>query len=271
MPIHEITGAPDALATEHDQRWSAVVARDAAADGTFYYSVRTTRVYCFPSCAARLARPENVHFHATREDAELAGFRPCKRCKPDRGTSERQRATDEIQSRSSAARTRTVLQVAIGESSLGLVLVARSAAGITAVLLGDDRDALRRDLRERFPLARLVDGGAPMSELVAWVTDFVESSARDLDVPLDMRGTEFQRSVWTALREIPAGSTASYTEIAKRIGRPNSVRAVAQACAANALAVLVPCHRVVRSDGALSGYRWGVERKRALLEREAVV
>jgi AraC family transcriptional regulator of adaptative response/methylated-DNA-[protein]-cysteine methyltransferase len=161
------------------------------------------------------------------------------------------------------------IEVAIGESSLGLVLVARSATGLAAILLGDDRDALRRDVEERFPLATLIDGDATMAKLVTKVAAFIESPARDLEEPLDLRGTEFQRSVWRALREIPAGSTASYTEIANRIGLPKSVRAVAQACAANALAVVVPCHRVVRSDGALSGYRWGVERKRALLAREA--
>ncbi|MDB4877046.1 MAG: O-6-methylguanine methyltransferase [Gemmatimonadetes bacterium] len=161
------------------------------------------------------------------------------------------------------------IEVAIGESSLGLVLVARSPTGLAAILLGDDRDALRRDVEERFPLATLIDGDATMAKLVTKVAAFIESPARGLEEPLDLRGTAFQRSVWRALREIPAGSTASYTEIANRIGLPKSVRAVAQACAANALAVVVPCHRVVRSDGALSGYRWGVERKRTLLAREA--
>lgn len=164
------------------------------------------------------------------------------------------------------------MKVAIGDSALGLVLVARSAAGISAVLLGDDRDALRHDLQRRFPGATLVEGDAALTALAARVIQMVESPARDVDgleLPLDPRGTAFQRTVWQALREIPAGSTATYTEIASRIGMPRSVRAVAQACAANALAVVVPCHRVVRSDGGLSGYRWGVQRKRALLDREA--
>jgi AraC family transcriptional regulator of adaptative response/methylated-DNA-[protein]-cysteine methyltransferase len=162
------------------------------------------------------------------------------------------------------------IQLSLGQSSLGLVLVAQSASGICAVLLGDDRDALRRDLQERFPDATLIEGDEKLSALAARMIDPVESPARGLDLPLDLRGTEFQRSVWQALRKIPAGSTATYTEIAGRIGRPTAARAVAQACAANALAVVIPCHRVLRSDGRLPGYRWGIERKRSLLEREAV-
>jgi AraC family transcriptional regulator, regulatory protein of adaptative response / methylated-DNA-[protein]-cysteine methyltransferase len=137
--------------------------------------------------------------------------------------------------------------------------------------MGDDRDALREDLRRRFPGVTLVDGqgGSALGAAVAGVIRFIESPDRHLAMPLDLRGTDFQRAVWRALREIPAGSTASYTDIANRIGRPTSVRAVAQACAANPLAVVVPCHRVVRSDGELAGYRWGLERKRALLDLEA--
>jgi AraC family transcriptional regulator of adaptative response/methylated-DNA-[protein]-cysteine methyltransferase len=161
------------------------------------------------------------------------------------------------------------LRVTIADTSLGLVVVVKSASGLAAVLFGEDRDALRRDLRERFPFATLIDDDATTNELAASVVAYIESPANKLEVPLDLRGTDFQRAVWQALREIPAGSTASYTDIATRIGQPKSVRAVAQACAANALAVVVPCHRVVRSDGAVSGYRWGVERKRALLERES--
>jgi AraC family transcriptional regulator of adaptative response/methylated-DNA-[protein]-cysteine methyltransferase len=161
------------------------------------------------------------------------------------------------------------LRVIIKESSLGLVLVARSGAGLRAVLIGDDRHELLRDLRRRFPSAALIDVEAEHDDLADRVVAFVESPTRDLDVRLDLRGTAFQRTVWHALREIPPGSTATYTEVAHRIGMPTSARAVAQACAANALAVIIPCHRVVRSDGALSGYRWGVQRKRILLEKEA--
>jgi AraC family transcriptional regulator of adaptative response/methylated-DNA-[protein]-cysteine methyltransferase len=170
-----------------------------------------------------------------------------------------------------SAGTRTTvdeLRVIISESSLGLVLVARSDAGLRAVLIGDDRDELRRDLRRRFPSATLIDD-TERDELADGVLRIVESPTRDLDIPLDLRGTAFQRTVWHALREIPPGATATYTEVAHRIGMPTSARAVAQACAANALAIIVPCHRVVRSDGGLSGYRWGVERKRILLDREA--
>jgi AraC family transcriptional regulator, regulatory protein of adaptative response / methylated-DNA-[protein]-cysteine methyltransferase len=347
-----------AAVTENDSRWASIVARDPNADGKFYYSVRTTGVYCRSTCAARLPRPENVRFHATREDAEKAGFRPCKRCKPDRAPllelhaakieavcrlieaseeppnlgqlaehaglstfhfhrifkavtgltpkayaaahrAKRLRSklnkaatvTEAIYdagynsngrfyevsnemlgmtpSKYRAGGPRTEIRFAVGECSLGSILVAKSDIGICAILLGDDPDALIRDLQDRFPRAGLVGGDAGFEDLVSKVVGFVEAPQLGLDLPLDVRGTAFQQRVWQALRAIPAGSTASYTGIARRIGAPASVRAVAQACGANTLAVAIPCHRVVRNDGALSGYRWGVERKRTLLEREA--
>ena len=247
---------PDTPSTETDPRWKSVIARDSAADGTFYYSVKSSGVYCFPSCAARLAKPENVRFHQTREQAELAGFRPCKRCKPDQRLSKRHWVPDEI-------------RFDIGTFSLGVVLVAQSSRGVCAVLLGDDGAELRDDLGRRFPGATLIPDSAGLESLTGKVIEFVESPSRGLDVPLDMHGSEFQLRVWHALQQIPAGSTASYTDIANAIGMPKSARAVAQACAANALAVVVPCHRVVTRDGKLSGYRWGVQRKRSLLEKEA--
>ncbi len=160
------------------------------------------------------------------------------------------------------------IHFAIGQCSLGAVLVARSDKGVCAITLGDDPNALLRDLQDRFPQANLLGGDAGFETLVAQVIGFVEAPGIGLDLPLDLRGTVFQQRVWQALRDIPAGTTASYTEIARRIGAPKSVRAVAQACGANAIAVAIPCHRVVRTDGGLSGYRWGVERKRALLETE---
>lgn len=347
-----------AAVTVSDPRWAAVVARDPAADGKFFYSVRTTGVYCRPSCAARPARPENVRFHATCADAEQAGFRPCKRCKPDQAPLVAQHAAtvagicrliedaetvpglEELASRAglsayhfhrvfkaatgltpkayaAAHRARRVrneldrsstvteaifdagydstgrfyeksreilgmtpsnyrkgganteIRFAVGECSLGSILVATSERGVCAILLGDDPDALARELQDRFPRAGLIGGDKEFEQLVARVVGFVETPRVGLDLPLDVRGTAFQQRVWQALRKIPAGSTASYADIAKRIGSPKSVRAVAQACAANTLAVAIPCHRVVRNDGALSGHRWGVERKRALLEREA--
>lgn len=161
------------------------------------------------------------------------------------------------------------IRFAIGESSLGPILVARSDLGVCAILMGDEPEQLVNDLQSRFPQVNLIEGDEEFEQLLTKVVGFVESPAAGLDLPLDVRGTAFQRRVWQALREIPAGSTASYTDIASRIGSPRSVRAVAQACSANSLAVIVPCHRVLRNDGALSGYRWGIERKRALLDREA--
>jgi len=158
---------------------------------------------------------------------------------------------------------------AVGQCRLGAILVARSQKGICAISLGDDADALVRVLQDRFPAAELAGGDTEFERLVAVVVGFVESPGIGLDLPLDIRGTAFQQRVWHALRAIPAGQTASYAGIAAAIGAPKSARAVAAACAANNLAVAIPCHRVVRQDGALSGYRWGVERKRALLAREA--
>jgi AraC family transcriptional regulator, regulatory protein of adaptative response / methylated-DNA-[protein]-cysteine methyltransferase len=336
-----------AAGTINDQRWRAVVARDASADETFVYSVRTTGVYCRPSCSARPARPENVQFHATSRDAAAAGFRPCKRCTPDHPSLLERRAaavtracrrieaSDQAPSpfhfhrvfravtgltprgyaiahrdsrvRRQLERSDTVTQAiyesgynsngrfyaksdavlgmtptvyraggataeirfAIGECSLGAILVARSDRGVCAIMLGDDPDALARDLQQRFPQAELIGGDAEFEELVAKVVGLVEVPGLGLDLPLDVQGTAFQQRVWEALREIPAGRTATYGEIAARIGAPKAVRAVAGACAANPLAVAIPCHRVVRTDGSLSGYRWGVERKRALLGRES--
>src|SRR5882762_3357568 len=192
-----------------------------------------------------IATRENVEVHATAEEAERAGFRPCKRCRPD------------------------ALRAAIVQSSLGYVLVARSAKGVCAILLGDSPALLERDLRQRFAPVRLLGSDADTESLAAHVARVIENPRLGLDLPLDVRGTAFQQRVWRALRAIRAGSTVSYAEVARRIGAPRSVRAVAQACAANPLAVLIPCHRVVRHDGALSGYRWGIERKRALLTLES--
>jgi AraC family transcriptional regulator of adaptative response/methylated-DNA-[protein]-cysteine methyltransferase len=347
-----------ANATEADARWKSILMRDPRADGKFYYSVKTTGVYCRPSCAARRAKPENVQFHATCAEAERAGFRPCRRCRPGQESlasqhaagiaevcrfieeSEEETGLAQLASRAGlstyyfhrvfkaitgltpkayaaahrAQRVRrqlgasstvteaiydagynsngrfyetsnevlgmtpstyraggasTEIRFAVGECSLGSILVAQSERGVCAILLGDDADELARDLQNRFPRAELVGGDTEFEQLVAQVVGFVEAPALGLELPLDVRGTAFQQRVWQALRMIPAGSTASYADIAQRIGSPKSVRAVAQACGANALAVAIPCHRVVRHDGALSGYRWGVERKRALLDKEA--
>jgi AraC family transcriptional regulator of adaptative response/methylated-DNA-[protein]-cysteine methyltransferase len=342
------------------ERWDAVVRRDGRADGVFFFSVRTTGVYCRPSCAARLARRENVRFHATIAEAEAAGFRPCKRCRPNgHGVADAHaeavaracrliesaddmpsldslaeaaglsrfhfhrvfKATTGLTPKAYAAAHRArrvrdeltrsdtvtdaiygagfsssgrfyatatdvlgmtptdfrtggdgaVIRFAVGECSLGSILVAATERGVCSILLGDDPDTLARELQDRFPKARLIGGDRGFEQLVAKVVGFVEAPALGLDLPLDVRGTAFQQRVWQALREIPAGRTSTYTKIAERIGAPKAVRAVARACASNALAVAIPCHRVVRHDGALSGYRWGVERKRRLLQREAAV
>jgi AraC family transcriptional regulator of adaptative response/methylated-DNA-[protein]-cysteine methyltransferase len=338
-------------------RWARVVARDRTADGEFFYSVATTGVYCRPSCPSRLANPKNVRFHASPAEAEAAGFRACRRCRPDRPSADAQHAetiaraclmieqaveppplaelaqaaglsahyfhrmfkavtgvapkayaaahraarvrnelgrsptvTEAIYRAGYNASSRfyeragqllgmtpsdfraggadAVIRFAIGQSSLGAVLVAMSEKGVCAILIGDDPEELVRDLQRRFAKAQLIGGDAGFESVIAQVIGLVETPQIGLGLPLDIRGTAFQQRVWQALQEIPVGTTATYTEIAAKIGAPRAVRAVAGACAANGLAVAVPCHRVVRSDGSLSGYRWGIERKRALIDRE---
>jgi AraC family transcriptional regulator of adaptative response/methylated-DNA-[protein]-cysteine methyltransferase len=340
-----------------DPRWQNLTARDASADGAFVYAVETTGVYCRPACPSRLAKPENIRFFATPAEAEAAGFRACKRCKPDG----RSRAADHAEivaaacrmieaaespptlaelaahahlgvhhlhrlfkahtgvtprvyaaarraervrrelgsgrtvtgaiydagynssgrfyaeadavlgmtpSRYRAGGAGTEIRFAIGQSSLGPVLVAESRLGICTIALGDDPEILVQELQERFPAATLVGDDADFHARVARVVGLVEAPRCACELPLDIQGTAFQRRVWEALRQIPSGETLTYTELAARIGAPKSVRAVARACASNALAVAIPCHRIVRRDGDLAGYRWGIARKRALLDRE---
>ena len=262
----------------NDPRWQHVMSRDAAADGRFYYGVRTTGVYCRPSCAARTAKPENVVFYTTQEATRHAGLRPCKRCKPERmehADLVRRLAETSCSGSDGITGVRRddsvdrAIRFVVGECFLGAMLVAESAAGLCAILIGNDARALTKNLQHRFPQANLIGGHAAHERRLARVARFLETPTMDLAIPLDVRGSVFQRRVWLALRQIPVGDTVSYAGLAERIGSPKAVRAVAQACAANPLAVAIPCHRVVRSDGALSGYAWGVERKRALLAREA--
>jgi AraC family transcriptional regulator of adaptative response/methylated-DNA-[protein]-cysteine methyltransferase len=168
-----------------------------------------------------------------------------------------------------AGGTAEVVRFAVGQCSLGAILVASSEKGVASILIGDNPEALVRDLQDRFRNARLIGGDSDYELLVARVVGLIEAPRLGLDLPLDVRGTAFQQRVWQALRDIPAGHTVTYMDIARKIGSPKSVRAVAGACAANNIAVAIPCHRVVRNDGSLSGYRWGVERKRVLIDREA--
>jgi AraC family transcriptional regulator, regulatory protein of adaptative response / methylated-DNA-[protein]-cysteine methyltransferase len=355
----EMRQADTARAPARDEeRWQAVKRRDLAFDGTFLFAVRTTGVYCRPSCASRPAKRENVSFFSTAAEAEKAGYRACKRCRPDQlGAPDPQmqavkRACERIETaeeapklaelaasaglspyhfhrvfkaltgvtpKAYAAETRArraadklrtaetvteaiydagfnsssrfyentaarlgmtpgavrrggagaVIRFAVGEASLGAVLVAATDKGVCAITLGDDPEALVRDLQDRFPRAEFKGGDAEFERTIAEVVGLVEAPAQRLDLPLDIRGTAFQQKVWAALQTIPPGKTATYKEIARAIGQPTAVRAVAQACGANPLAIAIPCHRVVRSDGDLSGYRWGVERKRELIAREA--
>jgi AraC family transcriptional regulator, regulatory protein of adaptative response / methylated-DNA-[protein]-cysteine methyltransferase len=167
--------------------------------------------------------------------------------------------------------TGTNIFFAIRECSLGSLLIGQGTRGVCSILIGEDPTLLARDLQDQFPEANLIGSESGYKQLVAKVVSLIENPGAGLDLPLDIRGTAFQQRVWHALQKIPSGSTASYTDIANQIGTPGAVRAVARACGANALAVVIPCHRVIRNDGSLSGYRWGVERKRALLEREAHV
>jgi AraC family transcriptional regulator of adaptative response/methylated-DNA-[protein]-cysteine methyltransferase len=349
--------APQAYGDD-EGRWQAVIERDEGADGSFFYSVKTTGVVCRPSCRSRPPKRANVAFHATLAAALAAGFRPCKRCRPEAPDVARRRAgvvaracrliadaetapsldalsaavgvspfhfhrmfkavmgitpkayidaertrklRGELDSGASvtsaiygagyssssrfyekadarlgmSARTYQAggagaeIRFAVGQCSLGAILIAATPRGICAIELGDDPQTLVHTLEDRFPKARVIGADRDFEQLVARVVGAVEAPAGTLDLPLDVRGTAFQERVWQALRAIPAGTTATYAEIAARIGQPSAVRAVAQACAANPAAIAIPCHRVVRTDGGLGGYRWGVERKDALLKREA--
>jgi AraC family transcriptional regulator, regulatory protein of adaptative response / methylated-DNA-[protein]-cysteine methyltransferase len=340
-----------------ERRWAAVVERDAAADGAFLYAVRSTGVVCRPGCASRTPKREHVAFFDTFEEAQRAGFRPCRRCTPDERSPQERFAAQAVRAcrrleveepeptldalaseaglsrahfqrsfkravgltpkqyartkraerfRAGLPRADTVTEAIYGAGfgsssrayeaaaaelgmtpsayragapgqvirygvaacSLGWLVVAASDRGICAIEFGDDPETLPARVRGRFPGAQLEEGGPAFARVLEGVVGLVEAPATGLGLPLDIRGTAFQQRVWDALRQVPPGRTVGYAELAARIGRPEAARAVAGACAANGLAVAIPCHRVVRADGQLSGYRWGVERKRALLERE---
>lgn len=167
--------------------------------------------------------------------------------------------------------SKNIIRYSVKKCSLGNVLIAATERGICTILLGETADFLIQDLRQRFPKDELEKADVALANWVSYTTEFIEKPRQEFNLPLDIRGTAFQQRVWHTLKEIPVGKTVSYTEIARQIGSPKAVRAIAQACASNSLAVVIPCHRVIRSDGALSGYRWGVERKQALLNREALL
>ncbi|MFV0415166.1 MAG: bifunctional DNA-binding transcriptional regulator/O6-methylguanine-DNA methyltransferase Ada [Chthoniobacterales bacterium] len=342
------------------RRWEALCCNDSRADGYYYYAVKTTGVYCRPSCPSRRPTRKNVEFLDSREAAEKAGYRPCKRCQPEGETpgseysrkvaaacrliesSEETPSLDELARAAAMSKfhfhrifrqvvgltpkayskayragrmrqglsrgdsvTKAVYDAgysssrqfyeeatrilgmlpknyreggkneticyATGRCSLGIVLVASTAKGICALSLGDDEKALFAELEERFFNAKIISGDKQYGRLVTQVVSLLETSGTNWNLPLDIRGTAFQMRVWRALQGILPGSRISYSELAERMGCPKSVRAVASACAANKLAVAIPCHRVLRSDGSLAGYRWGVKRKRELLEREKAV
>lgn len=341
-----------------DQAWAAVVSRDRHSDGTFVFAVRTTGVYCRPSCPARRPRRVNVRFFPSPDAAERAGYRACKRCQPrsaagapgeravararayidahldepitldalarevamspyhlqrvfkkqvglspkkyrDARRLERfkahvrrgdtvSRATFEAGFGSSSTLYAAAdaglgmtpaayrrggdgvrIRYAVARTALGALLVAATDRGVCAVSLGDSPGELESGLRREFPRAELERADAALTAWVHPIVAHLEGTNADLERPVELHGTDFQMRVWRALREIPAGSTRSYSEVAESIGRPGAARAVARACASNRVALVVPCHRVVREGGELGGYRWGIDRKRRLLESEA--
>lgn len=344
----------------NNTRWQAVMQRDPTADVHFFFAVASTGVYCYPSCAARRPRRENVRYYTSRASAEADGFRACARCRADLAPPEQRRAElvvaacralqrDDCLSLAELAaavgakpqqlqrsfkritgitpkqfargvreaRVRSALQAgegnvtdaifaagygsnsrlyerttevlgmspgdfargathqhirfAVVECWLGHMLVAATAAGVCGMFFGDGPRALEQELCARFPQAELCDatGDADFAAWIAAAVAYVQAPSGAFPLPLDLAGTLFQQRVWQALQTIPPGATASYAQVAAGIGQPSATRAVAGACAANPVAVAVPCHRVLRSDGKLSGYRWGVARKRALLTQEA--
>ena len=339
------------------QRWDALMTRDQAADGVFFYGVLTTLIYCRPSCSSKRPNHENVCFFDTWKKAEKAGFRPCKRCHPQSkssidkhaetiikacriidnteehiplrtlaeqlglsafhfqrifkkaiGITPKQyamqkrlkqvksklkkgtRVTDAIYEAGFASSSRfyesahknlgmkpsefrkgaegIIIRYLVVESDLGWVLIGATERGICTIELGDSPDHLRRRLCNNFPKAVIIENDDELNQWVKQILAHLKNPHRKLNLPLDIQGTAFQRQVWQALREIPLGATATYAEIAETIGKPKAVRAVAGACASNKIAIAVPCHRVVRKNGGLGGYRWGNEKKRLILERE---
>ncbi len=346
-----------ALYDNEPDRWHAVQQRSVKADGEFVFAVATTGIYCRPSCPARHPKRENVEFFGAPAEAEAAGYRPCKRCAPDRrslherhlqaineacrliedsdpapGLKELSEALGLSPSHFHRLFKRTLgitpkeyamtcrdrrlqshlvtspgvthaiyeagygsssrvyeksyktlgmtpsefrsgaagleIDFAIAESALGWLLVAATSRGVCLIEFGDDQNRLRRRLRERFPHAELRADRGRLNAAVGAVAEYIEAPERGLDLPLDIQGTAFQRRVWRALQEIPLGQTATYSEIAEKLGQPTASRAVAGACASNKLAVAIPCHRVVRKNGNLGGYRWGLRRKSELLAAE---
>ncbi|MDI1259006.1 bifunctional DNA-binding transcriptional regulator/O6-methylguanine-DNA methyltransferase Ada [Aquabacterium sp.] len=342
---------------EDEARWAAVLAKDKRLDGEFVFAVKTTGIYCRPSCPARPAKRQNVEFFDTTVKAASAGYRACKRCKPDGMSQEHARhelvlqacqamaqsesglslddlATEvglsphhfhrifkaatgltpkQYQQAVQAKRVSSALKDApsvtealydagfsssgrfyegaganlgmspssfrqgganehirhtIEPCSLGMMLVAATPRGVCAIEFGDTEQALLERLESRFPKATLQAGDGLFKQWVTQILSYLAHPAGSLDLPLDVQGTVFQRRVWQALQSIPCGQTVSYTELAQRLGQPTAVRAVASACANNQIAVAIPCHRVVRTGGALAGYRWGLARKAELLRRE---
>ncbi|MGP3592424.1 bifunctional DNA-binding transcriptional regulator/O6-methylguanine-DNA methyltransferase Ada [Vagococcus sp. WN89Y] len=339
-----------------EQRWQAVLAREKQADGQFVFAVLTTGIFCRPSCTARRAARQNVRFYPDAGSATAAGFRPCKRCQPDKTDPQQQKrdkvaaacrlleqdapvtlaqlaasvalspyhfhrlfksvtgmtpkawqlafrahrlratlgasstVTDAVlaagfpdsssyyrQADASLGMTarqyrrggdNTQVHYTLSTCSLGRCLVAESARGICAILLADSDEQLLAELAQIFPGAQRMQGSDEFNARVEQVLRRLDNADAPFTLPLDLRGTAFQLQVWQALREIPPGETRSYQALAHTLGRPGAVRAVASACAANKLAIVIPCHRVVRGDGALSGYRWGTARKAQLLQRE---
>ncbi|WP_233865519.1 bifunctional DNA-binding transcriptional regulator/O6-methylguanine-DNA methyltransferase Ada [Paraburkholderia adhaesiva] len=346
---------PETWATDAD-RWDAVSTRDAHADGAFFYGVRTTGVFCRPSCASRLPRRENVAFFDDADAARAAGFRECKRCRPGGlpreleivrracaaldadpqarltlaelsdavhlspfhlqrlfkrvlGVSPRQYqaarrgAVLRDALTQGAGVTRASVDAGFGSSSrlyesvpaelgmapsayrrkgagltirygtaptpLGLVLVASTDKGICRIAFGDDEASLAGFLHADFANADRIEDSGAVAPFIAQIDAYLHGRRERFDLPLDIAPTAFQQRVWEALQRIPYGETRSYTEIAETLGAPRAVRAVASACASNPVALAIPCHRVVQKSGSLAGYRWGIERKAALLDAEA--
>ena len=342
------------MQTELQNKWQQVMARDARQDGRFVFAVRTTGVYCRPSCPSRRPRRESVEFFANPNQAERAGYRACLRCKPTEVSSQQQYVTRARQLLDNAEGVMTLsalskrvglspfhlqrlfkratglspreyqsarrmqhvkaglrngddvttaiydagfgspsrlyekapqqlgmtpgeyrrggsgtsITFAIAPTPLGRLLVAATERGLCAVRFGESATDLERDLRQEFHAAQLHRDDSAMKQYVEPLLAAIRGENTTIDLPLDVRATAFQMKVWEKLRQIPRGETRSYSDIAREIGEPAAVRAVARACASNPVALAVPCHRVVRSDGDLAGYRWGVERKKKLLERE---